>query len=1034
MSLQVLASDNPEILTPELIGLLRAACADGRPAVLLVPSFSQALDASRSLAAYPELSLGIACTTPAAWVRERWEVWGDGRALADQQIRLALSYHLAVQGAQEAQDGLSHTPGMALSLSRLAREALAWLPAHAVAGLSGREQEVVDLALRYGAVLHERGFAEPCEAMAALPRIFAARGVSMPEIVVAGFSDASFAVIGFLADLAVLCPVCVSVCEDGRPQTESARGLVASLIHAARARGIAVEELRAARSSSPAASDELALLGQALFRAGEAGVVRPVATGAVRLAHATGPFAEPELVVREVERLVEEGARSIVICAPNAGDAWDGLSARLAARGLFVQGTDERPACLAGACRAFLSLASGVCDLAEADRQWESGDGHGLPPMSWWPPRPIVDFLLSSISGVSEEAAWNLDKRLRGNRALSPREVLMLLQREGTTSHACAQAVRLIIEGRIGSAAHLLARNLIETGADPASDDVRALELIAQLQASVARLGMTAAGAKGRAIPELVELLAFMCGEIPLGRSLCIGTGEEPVTVRICSRAEAARLAPASSDALVFTHLTSAEWPLKQRDDALANLLAKLGLAVPADPLARARHRFARSLAAARHSVILEMSLHDRDARSTYPAVVLAELLASYADDAVPPVIVGTEDQPAAKLSASGAPLLQTAVLELPGEDCIQDRSMLVLPHSGSGEPRGLLLSATQIETYLDCPLKWYAQNRIRVDGIDADFTNMQKGSFAHVVLERTHGELLYRAAVAQGLLAEGEPIDNLEAACIAGARISASNLDEAARILDAVFDEHLALQREKALRKESHSLVPHTASEQYQVELLRRDLHATLAFEQERFAGFEPRYFELRFGCGEGMRTARYAGAGFVGTIDRIDVNGRGEALVIDYKHKSALSIVSDYNVFPKKGPGEGFALDGFVLPRHIQTLAYAQIIRRIYPKLNVVGALYLSTQGAVPDKHALAGLATEETLVRVMGEDAAREWGNAMCPPRGTDFHGLLDATEELVAAAVERLASARIEADPRDAESCRFCPVLRCDRRLG
>lgn len=1033
MSLQILASDNPRILTPELVELLRAACAGERPAVLLVPSSSQALEAARSLAAYPELSLGIACTTPAAWVRERWEVWGDGRALADSQARVALSYHLAVQEAREAQDGLSHTPGMALSLSRLVREALAWLPAHAVTGLSAREQEVVDLALRYGAALHGRGLIEPCEAMAALPRIFAEQGVSLPEIVAAGFSDAPFATIGLLADLAGLCPVHVSVCEDGRPQTELARGFIAALVRAAQARGIAVEEIRTAQGAPPPVSDELALLGQALFRAGEAGIARLAATGAVRRAHATGPFAEPELIVREVGRLVEAGARSVVICAPDAGAAWDSLSARLAARGLFVQGADERPVRLTSACRAFLSFAEGICELAEAARQWESGDGQELPPMSWWPPRAIIDFLLSSLSGVPEQAAWSLDKRVRGNRALSPREVLSLLQREGTTSHACARATRLIIEGRIGSAAHLLARSRIEAGADPASDDVRILELIAQMQASAARLGI-AAGTGGLPVSKLAELLGFMCEKLSLSRDLCLGTGAEPAAVRICSRAEAAHLAPASIDAIVFTQLTSAEWPLRQKDDALANLLGKLGLAAPPDPLALARHRFARSLAAARRSAVLEMSIHDRDAKPTYPAVVLAELLAVYAEGAEPPISVGTEDRPAAKLSASGASPLQTAVLELSGEDCIHDRSMLVLPRPDSGESPRLSLSATQIETYLDCPRKWFTQNRIKVDDIDADFTNMQKGSFAHVVLERTHGELLHRAAVAQGLLAEGEPLGELGAPYVAGARISASNLDEATRLLDAVFDEHLAAQRGKALRKESQSLVPHTASEQYQIELLRRDLHATLAFEHEHLAGFEPRYFELRFGRGEGMRTVDYAGAELVGTIDRIDVDERGEAIVIDYKHKSAPSVVSDYNVFPKEGPGEGFRLEDLGLPRHIQTLAYAQIIRRIHPELKIVGALYLSTRGATSDRHALAGLATEGALARVLGEDAARVWGGAMCPPPGTDLHGLLDATEKLVAAALERLADARIEADPRDAESCRFCPVLRCERRLA
>lgn len=1030
MSLQILSTDIPDLQNPRLIGWLRSARAGGRSVAAFVPSASQALELARTLSAYPELSLGVSCTTPLSWARERWEVWGDGRAFVDPAARHALAYKLAVMDGQE---GLSPVTGMARTLATMVEDVLAWLPAEPDARLSTAEQRFVDLALRYGDRLSHHGFVEPCEVMRALPRILAEQNATIPAVVVTGFAEASFALIELLAGLAQLTQVYVSVCDDGHPQTELARAFAQRLACAAEAHGVAVERERAACEAATC-SGELAQLKQALFRAGEPGVVLPAPSGAVRRAIATGPFAEPELIVREAERLAHAGAQSILLCVPETGAAWDELAPRLAARGFFVHGEAHRRINLTPACRAFLAFASCVAEIADAARAWAPVQPGLMGPMSWWPPRAITDFMLSSISGASKEAAWSLDKRLRGNRALTPQATLDLLKRESITSHACAQAARLIQDGRIGSAAHLLARELVAGGADPSSADVSLLEAIAQMQASVARLGLSAAGDRRMAVPELVELLSFMCTSLDVPASSCLGSEGASATVRICTRAQAARLAPASADAVIFTQLTSAACPLRQADDALARLLGKLGLSLGPDPLALARHRFSRALAVARTAVVLEMSAHDRDAKPTYPAVVLAELLACYGEGAPPPQSIENESSPAAKLSASGEQPAVQGVSPLPADDWIDNRAMLVLPRPGSSGSRELSLSATQIENYLACPLKWYAQNRIKVDGIDADFTNLQKGSFAHVVLERTHRELMRRAAVSQGLIGADDPADAVDALYVPGSRVSHENLADATALLDAIFDEHLASQHDRALHKDSLSLVPHTASEKHQIDRLRADLHSALDYESTRFQGFEPRFFEQRFGTGAGADRVLYAGAELIGTIDRIDVGAHGEALVIDYKHKSHASFAKEYAIFPKKGCPGGFSLDAFQLPEHIQALAYAQVVRRLHPELTVVGAAFFSTMGTGPDKHAIAGFLNKNVAPRVMGEGEAQKLEQAMCPPEGTSFEDLLDATEERVAQALEHLAAGEISAHPRDAGACRYCPVMRCEKRLG
>ena len=46
---------------------------------------------------------------------------------------------------------------------------------------------------------------------------------------------------------------------------------------------------------------------------------------------------------------------------------------------------------------------------------------------------------------------------------------------------------------------------------------------------------------------------------------------------------------------------------------------------------------------------------------------------------------------------------------------------------------------------------------------------------------------------------------------------------------------------------------------------------------------------------------------------------------------------------------------------------------------------------------------------------------------------MEALLDASEDQIAQKMERLLAGDIEASPLDAEACRFCPVLNCERRL-
>ena len=100
MSLKLLTTPDERLVCGEVVCALRAALSSAGRAVLLVPSFAQALEAQRALAGTGGLSLGVTVTTPAAWVDERWGVWGDGRRLVDDVSRDVLTSRVLARAAR----------------------------------------------------------------------------------------------------------------------------------------------------------------------------------------------------------------------------------------------------------------------------------------------------------------------------------------------------------------------------------------------------------------------------------------------------------------------------------------------------------------------------------------------------------------------------------------------------------------------------------------------------------------------------------------------------------------------------------------------------------------------------------------------------------------------------------------------------------------------------------------------------------------------------------------------------------------------
>lgn len=1054
-------------------GLRQGLAAHGR-VTLLVPSFPQALEAQKALATLGGLSLALTVTTPLAWTKERWEVWGDGTHVVEPTARLVLVTDV-LSAFKNEPDAPAVNPGTVNMLSKLVQD-LPWLPLDPsgeveedvclASGLTRRETGMVRAAARYARELASRGLVEECQAMDRLPGLLRAAGVDLGTFVVAGFSNLERRQRELLLGLSAVGLVTLVAPAGEGVALQSARDLADALASVARAGDVEVIEERVDAAAGAERSEELTQLLAALFEPARDGTVEPA--GSVGLLEPSGPLAEAELVARTVSDLAADGVGTVVVTAPDVRRAWRELVPKLCARGILVRAQLSVPVLEAEAGRAFFEYANTVATLAELAQTWpapeETPEGTlvRLGDMSWWPPEHLVDFLRSDIAHMPPDKVMRLDAAWRGNRLLTPADVLDALQNPRRTSGPVAQATRELLLGRLGSAASkLLAPYVMKSQEDgpqarpgqtapvqaagPALEDAEAmgvLTAVLSVAGTLKELGISAArdAASPVSLGTLVKTAYIALQQTGIAMKPSCGDAGASCEAEIVAPAGAATMRPASRDALIACGLTAAESPLPKADDALSAMLEALGVEPKADGLARARWSFHGLCAVPRRKLILERTLFDASSKDAYPAVVLSELLACYGERAEDLWRRGRgEDAAEENVRAAGAFPRETSE-EVPcaaGKISDDLRRFILVPPPGSAElPGGRpLLSASQIESYLECPLKWFSLRRLGLGDSDAGHGPVEMGVFAHRVLELTHTQLLEQGLDALGR--RGEAVPDLVAEPwqrVPGSGVGVDNLARAQQILDEAFQSHrrhMYLPAGKG-RVAYQALIAHDATDEGQEAQLRRDLLSTLDYESVCFMGFEPRLFEWKFGGRDDPE--EYAGAFINGTVDRLDVDAHGQAIVIDYKHKGPAGFFAEYAAFPKEGREAGSPLE---LPRRVQTLIYAQVVRRRFPDLKVVGAVYLGTRG----NHELSGAVGTNVLDRVLGkmpaDSRAARLGVSDLDNFGTgDERGmdaLLDATERQIAQAVELMRAGHIDADPKDAEACSYCPVLNCQRRI-
>lgn len=283
--------------------------------------------------------------------------------------------------------------------------------------------------------------------------------------------------------------------------------------------------------------------------------------------------------------------------------------------------------------------------------------------------------------------------------------------------------------------------------------------------------------------------------------------------------------------------------------------------------------------------------------------------------------------------------------------------------------------SASGLEVWVACPVKWFVQRLLRADDLDPEPEPLARGSVAHDVLETTHRRLGERTG---------------------SARVSPERLELARALMREALAERLG-DRSLSSRPEREA----AARRRLEVDLDRYLGHAA-----REGSPWEPAHLELSFGfeADEHPAFALDEGVFVRGRIDRVDVSSRGEAILYDYKGRSVPE--------PARWVSDG----------RVQIAVYMRAVEQLLG-LRVVGGFYQPTSGRElrPRGVLVADLAPE--LATVNGDRREPEAVEAI--------------VEDALAVAREAAAQARagrLEGRPGSCAfggGCEFPSICRCVR---
>ncbi|MBR5259535.1 MAG: PD-(D/E)XK nuclease family protein [Eggerthellaceae bacterium] len=1016
--------------------LLRAA-ESGLATAWLLPDYARVVERRKALA-LRKSPLGFGCTVESlnSWVEDLWALYGDGRVITSAvQRKILIREALEKTGLFPVSAGrvdalcvmVKQGAGVEAFVraldeaSQLSEGDASRLSERGVPQLTETQESMLQVARVYFDLLTAANLCELAEAM----RLLAVDGsVVWPAIVCEGFSTLSVSEAAFFAELSrvadirfVASAVQGSSFDVNQSLVKCLEGMGTAIDASCDAAGTTVvscdgvsaisrvaDEDDALAVSASTLSDvgsaercELAQLAARLYGAEGSAAIEP--RGAVRSLLPSGRYAQAALLCQAIAE--QEG--SVLVVCNNPHGMFIELAPRLSGHGVALQ--------------AEYSRLFAETDFGQAlFNAYDVFVGETLDTFQ------ATDFVMSALSEKNSHEARSLDAGWRRDRLVDRVKIKSDIEGEGSSEDLASDDAETAFSASFVS--------LIQQGSyNEVFDLAEKRTMMGAAKAEAFRAEQLAAIRCARGVFEQVDRLkgdssqVFEAARVLLesarvrvgARSeVFVGGAEVAPRVSVISYAGAALLSPASFDAVFACDLNASDQTLRERLTSVDGLFESLGFAQGHDSLFEARLRMLRIVQAAKNRLYLVRTLHDVDAAPTYPAVVFEEVVDCYRGTVQCEGSDGrmrVEPAPLDKVTSLVPALASQEYCGKRGEElfsenlsqgapCELHRIDVASPDEVSPAFRSYLtdpiarFSASAIENYLDCPHKWFASRRLRLGRIDAGFSALEKGTFVHEVLKNFYEqhELLY-----------GKPKP-------APVR---SELTAANKLLGEVFAQVREAQHLKAFR--DNPLIALTEAEKRQVDGMLGYLEGFIKRDAEMLTAFTPRHHEYAFGY-DGSVT--YAGVPLCGSIDRIDVDDQGRAVIVDYKS----SLGDSYHLCGKDDPV-------FVLPAKLQTLMYAQVVRRELG-LKPVAAVYVHTQR--PGSNPVICGAYDDAVLGPLDLPGIKAERSAVSQAHFDCFEELLDAVEDAIAQRLEDVQRGDISVSPRFEKSCDFCPVLACAGR--
>jgi ATP-dependent helicase/nuclease subunit B len=680
-----------------------AAAAVGASPVIAVPSLADVRRLESELSG--KASLGIRVVTLPQLTIDLWSLYGDGRRVIDEVAREALLGRVLENSSMSELDRAAGTPGFRRLISRVVAQS----PVAAVgAPFSEAGQRVGELVERYRRELARIGLVEPGwlgDLLAgAPPRLDGPVGVARFDSLAAG-------------ELRLLCglaqPNDVDIAITWEHMFPPTRANDAAVEHLS---AVAVDHLRLGEPPPP---DEIQLLARKLY----SGPAAISSQGSVVTGLASGAEAEAALIARFVAEEIAAGipAERIAVAFGRAAQRADGLERALRARGVcadFDVSTALLTTQFGRAWHGLLSLAAGRGGRVEA-----------------------LTYIASPYSGGTPASAHELDRRWRRNRVTDPRALLASM---GEGNSAWGEAAAL---------ARSASREPLTSGS-VARWQKLADNMIASARALSSGRGVSRAASQDAAAHQAIGVLLGQMSRHPgepvdMQAVLAASTG-----IRVRGRAEESagrvqvcdfrRVGSRRFDVVVLAGLTEDEVSLAPREGPEEELRSEESRQLEGEPADRLRLQFYSLVSRARTRLYLVRQEADSEGRERRASALLEDALDAYrrigasADgcpDQGPPVVrVARADieelAPAltfgrreARKSAEGLRL------DLPDRGAVSSERGLSALANASG------FSATEIETYLACPYRWFYERIVRPEEIDRTLDARELGTLAHGLL-----------------------------------------------------------------------------------------------------------------------------------------------------------------------------------------------------------------------------------------------------------------------------------------------------------